>query len=377
MRAVLITPVIPAATGNGLSMRAGLWLEALAGAFETDVTVARIFPEHETAAAFTGSLARSVTMLGGTLGTDPMLPRPAPTLDQPSRDALRELIDSADVVVVFRLYLAGLAEAAAELGVPVVVDLDDLDWVREARLGQHSEAQAYRRLAGSVLASATVATTASADDAGIGPRIHEHPTWLHVPNGVRAPLTTSLVTERDIDLLFVATLGYEPNAQGALWLVREVLPRLPGATVALVGAAPPPVVRDLAGPGVIVAHDVPDVSPWYQRSRVCVVPIHAGAGTRTKIPEAWAHGRPIVSTTLGAEGLHADDLVLLADDAASFADACSRLLADPQLAGDLAAAGGNRFRAAHEHGVAVAAATAAVHAALEGAGRTPANRVRP
>lgn len=375
MRAVLITPVIPAATGNGLSMRAGLWLEALSRQFDTDLAVARLFPEHATAAAFTDSLASSVTMLGGTLGAEPGLPRSVPTLDAPSQAALDALIARADLVVVFRLYLAGLAQAAAALDVPVIVDLDDLDWVREERLGQHAEAAAYRRLASGTLGMATVATTASPDDAITGPSIHTAPTWAHVPNGVREPAASAATPDRDIDLLFVATLGYEPNAQGALWLVQEVLPLLPSATIALVGAAPPPVVQDLAGPRVIVAANVPEIDSWYARSRVAVVPIHAGAGTRTKIPEAWAHGLPVISTTLGAEGLDVDGVALLADDPATFAAACARLLADADHACALVEAGQRRYRAAHAQEWAIDRAQTAVEEALRQGGRTLTNRV--
>lgn len=376
MRALLICPVMPSATGNGLSMRAGLWLEALSRRFETDVAVAQLFPAHASAGAFTSAHASSMTMLGGTLGSDPSLPRPVPTLDEASAAALRARIAQADVVVVFRLYLAGLASAAEELGVPVVVDLDDADWVREERLGQLAEADAYRRYAASVLGTATVATLASPTDAAEGPSIHARPQWRHVPNGVR-PAADAARVERDVDLLFVATLGYEPNAYGAVWLVHEVLPRLPGVTVALVGAAPPPVVQDLAGPGVIVAGDVDEVGSWYARARACVVPIHAGAGTRTKIPEAWAHRRPVVSTTIGAEGLPTDVGVLVADDADAFAAACARLLADAALADALASAGLQRWRESHALEPAITRANDAVDAALAIAGRMPPTRVRP
>lgn len=376
MRALLICPVIPSETGNGLSMRAGLWLEALSRRFDTDVAVAQLFPAHATAAAFTTAHASSVTMLGGTLGSDPSLPRPVPALDDASAAALGALIAQADVVVVFRLYLAGLAAPATELGVPVVVDLDDADWVREERLGQPAEADAYRRYAAAVLGTATVATMASPADAADGPSVHPRPQWRHVPNGVR-PAAAAAQAERDIDLLFVATLGYEPNAHGAVWLVREVLPRLPGVTVALVGATPPPAVRALAGPGVIVAGDVDEVGSWYARARACVVPIHAGAGTRTKIPEAWAHRRPVVSTSIGAEGLPTDVGVLVADDPDAFAAACARVLADPALADTLASDGLQRWLESHALEPAITRADDAVDAALAIAGRTPPARVRP
>ena len=139
----------------------------------------------------------------------------------------------------------------------------------------------------------------------------------------------------------VGTLSYPPNAAGAAWLCGEVLPRLPGVRARLVGRAPPPAVRALAGPLVEVAADVPDVAPWYARSAVAVVPLHAGGGTRIKLLEALAHGVPVVATPVGAEGLSVDARrgVLIAADPADFARACATLLADPARAARLGAAG--------------------------------------
>ena len=374
MRAVFITPIIPSSTGNGLAMRASVWLETLARRFETDVVAAALFAPHETAEDFTAALARSITMLRGTLCSVPGQPRVVPTLDDPSASALREVLATADVVVVFRLYLAGLAEQARELGIPVVVDLDDLDWVREERLGDLDEAAAYRTYADDVIGVATVATTAASADASSGAALLPGPAWMQVPNGVRPAHASLVAPVPDIDLLFVATLGYGPNIDAAEWLVHEVLPRLPGTTAALVGADPVPPVRALAGETVTVAGDVPDVTPWYERSRVCVVPIRSGSGTRTKIPEAWVHGRPVVSTTIGAEGIDAAGAIMIADDAEGFAAACAHLLADASAAQRLVAAGTSRAEA-HSVEVAMAQADAAIDRAMTLAGRTPPPRI--
>lgn len=374
-RALLITPVMPSATGNGLSMRAGMWLSALAGRFDVDVAVASLFAPHDSAPTFTASLAHSVHMLSGTLAQAPGVPRPVPTLDERSDEVLRDLMARADVIVVFRLYLAGFT--ASHPDVPVVLDLDDLDWVREERLGDMVEAQAYRAYAAAMLPRATVATTAcDADDTSA---IESGHTWMHVPNGVRSPLQhDDDATPPDIDLLFVATLGYWPNVHAATWLVHEVVPRLPGVTVAIVGAAPAPEVLALAGPAVTVAADVPDVTPWYRRARVCVVPIHAGSGTRTKIPEAWAHGRPVVTTTIGAEGLDVSGAALIADDPDAFAAACTQVLADAHLADRLVRAGHAHYESAHTIDRAIECADAAIDTAMARLGRTPpAHRVRP
>lgn len=371
MRALFITPVVPADTGNGLAMRAGIWLEALSARFDTDVAGALMFPAHASAPDFTAAHAASTTWLSGQIATGAGVPPFVPELDETSTAALHALIAQADVVVVFRLYLAGLAQHATELGIPVVIDLDDLDWVREERLGDMRAATNFKSYANAVLHVATVATTASAIDAAQGGAIHAGPQWLHVPNGVRPPSVDTTEVTADVDLLFVATLGYAPNAQGAIWLVHEVLPLLPEATIAIVGAGPGPDVNALAGPRVTVAGDVADVSPWYARSRAAVVPIHSGSGTRTKIPEAWAHSLPVISTTVGAEGLDVEGAAVLADDPVAFASACARVLADEALRGQLVQGGMERLEAANSIQRATALANTAIDLALSISRTTP------
>ena len=89
-----------------------------------------------------------------------------------------------------------------------------------------------------------------------------------------------------------------------------------------------------------VTGTVDDVGPYYERAQVAVVPLRAGGGSRLKILEAFALGRPVVSTTLGAEGLDVVDgeHLLLADTAAAFAEAVIRLLEDPELSARIAGA---------------------------------------
>jgi glycosyltransferase involved in cell wall biosynthesis len=114
-------------------------------------------------------------------------------------------------------------------------------------------------------------------------------------------------------------------------------------TVAIVGPDPPPAVVALGRlPGVDVVGRVDDVACWYERARVAVVPVRRGAGTRIKLLEALAHARPVVSTTVGAEGLTLQpgcDGLLVADDPRAFAAACRHLLADDTDARRLAGAG--------------------------------------
>jgi glycosyltransferase involved in cell wall biosynthesis len=165
-----------------------------------------------------------------------------------------------------------------------------------------------------------------------------------VPNGVDPQVLTPGPAGQDVpDVIFLATMHYDPNADGACWFVREVWPRLraahPTLRLGLVGGRPPARVQALAGAGVSIHPMVPSVLPYYRGARLSVVPLRSGSGTRIKILEAAAVGTPQVSTTLGAEGLAVRDgeHLLIADGAEAFADACLRALADPAAAAARAA----------------------------------------
>jgi glycosyltransferase involved in cell wall biosynthesis len=138
-------------------------------------------------------------------------------------------------------------------------------------------------------------------------------------------------------VLFQGTFGYPPNIDGAEWLATAIAPRIraavPQTEVRLVGR-PATSVTQLHRPGVLtVVGQVPSMEEELARASVAVVPVRYGGGTRVKILESFAHRVPVVSTTLGAEGLDVDDGVhlLLADDPEEFAAATVELLGDPRL----------------------------------------------
>jgi glycosyltransferase involved in cell wall biosynthesis len=138
------------------------------------------------------------------------------------------------------------------------------------------------------------------------------------------------------DLVFVGSLDWAPNIDGIEWFQREVLPlilrRKPDCSIAIVGRKPPRAIQELSQryPGIQVTGTVPDVRPWLWGSKVSIVPLRVGGGTRLKIFEAMAAGIPVVSTTIGAEGLGArdGDTIRIADAPEDFAAACIALLED-------------------------------------------------
>jgi glycosyltransferase involved in cell wall biosynthesis len=208
-----------------------------------------------------------------------------------------------------------------------------------------AEAAALHRLERRLLRVADIVSVVSETDRArlpptrgrviVCPNGHEHPE--------RLPLRSIEPTA-----VFVAQLGWKPNVDGALWLGRKVWPLVravrPDARLLLVGRQPAPAVRGLAGPDVEVTGTVPDVQPSLARARCTVAPLSAGGGSRLKILESLAAGRPVVSTRVGAEGL--DDLVshgiVIADDPRSFADAVIAFLDDANLAERVGKEGHNR-----------------------------------
>ncbi|TMA80140.1 MAG: glycosyltransferase [Deltaproteobacteria bacterium] len=167
-----------------------------------------------------------------------------------------------------------------------------------------------------------------------------------IPNGVDCERFAFAADGREpASILFVGFFRHEPNVEAVRYFCREVLPLVRRARAAtrfrIVGAYPPEIVRRLADTeGVEVTGQVDDIAPYYRRAAVFVAPVLQGSGTRLKILEAMASGCPVVSTTIGAEGLGAIDgrELLLADTPAAMAAAIERVLADAELARSLARA---------------------------------------
>jgi glycosyltransferase involved in cell wall biosynthesis len=196
-----------------------------------------------------------------------------------------------------------------------------------------------RRLEQWAVGAYDLAITPSPDDAAMLP-----PGVVVVPNGVdtaRFRPTPPPVAPR---VVFTGALHTVPNRDGIAWFCAQIWPviraRIPDATLEIVGARPPDDVLALAArEGISVHPDVPDVVPFLKRAAVAVVPLRIGTGSRLKVLEAMAAGRPVVGTSIGVGGLEAEagrDL-LVADGAAMFADAVVRCLSDRELAARLTA----------------------------------------
>jgi glycosyltransferase involved in cell wall biosynthesis len=360
---VLLAPIAPATTGNGLAMRAGMLVTALAPAADVHVVVVPVSgstADHAWVTArassvavvepATGSAARDHTTrqladpeLRTRLERTSPLPSRAllapPTLAATVAAALPRGLGSVGAVLAMRLYLAPLGvQLARELSAGrIVVDADDDDAALLLALGNEEEADAYERLARCWLPVADAALAASAADAeGVAHRARLDASRVHVvPNAIDVPAHPP-PRPGDDRLLFLGNLSYEPNRLAARALAETVLPRIrahrPTATLELVGPLTAGALDDLDRvPGVRVVGAVPDVAPWYARADVVVVPLRHGAGTRIKVLEAFAHRRPVIATSVGVAGLdvEAGREVVIAESPDELARAVCEVLDDP------------------------------------------------
>jgi len=144
-------------------------------------------------------------------------------------------------------------------------------------------------------------------------------------------------------ILFVGGMHWPPNAEGACWFADEVLPiikeKLPKVLFVAVGKNPPQEL--LWTEGIEAPGYVENLEPYWKQSQVFVVPLRAGGGMRVKILDAWAHGLPVVSTSIGAEGIRYTNgkNILIADEPEELAAKISGILIDEIAAQRLALEG--------------------------------------
>lgn len=256
-----------------------------------------------------------------------------------------------------------------------VIDMHNVESVLLRRMSESSiglrrmalavESRAVRRLERRSSAVDLVMVVSDVDRAALE-RVVQHTNVVVVPNAWDEP--SPLPPAPDPVACFVALLSWGPNVDAAVWFCREVWPRvvaaLPDARLQLVGRNPADAVRALVSPTVEVTGTVPDLTPWYARARVALAPLLAGGGSRLKILEALAAGRPVVASSVGVEGL--EDLigrgVVVADDPADMAAALVDLLRDPVRSQALGKAGTAAVAADHSWGAAVRPLLAALPA---------------
>jgi sugar transferase (PEP-CTERM/EpsH1 system associated) len=271
--------------------------------------------------------------------------------------AVSQLSRRADVVHFDHVHLAQYWRFVPR-GAPTAFDAHNAEYLIAERLAERQtnpamkllverEARRMLRFEGDRVRSVDLTSCCSEDDARLLRAAAGGGHVEVVPNGV--DLEGFGADGDAVDrghIVLTGSMDWEPNADAAEWLCREILPevrrKLPGMRAYIVGRKPLPRVQALSSlEGVFVTGTVPDVRPYLRKARCLVVPMRVGGGTRLKILEAFAARIPVVSTRVGYEGIEAtpERELLVAETPGEFAEQIARLDRDPALATGLAEAG--------------------------------------
>lgn len=361
-KVLMIAPMRPAPTGNGLAMRICLFMEAIERFADLDVLVVPVAGEpvapapspHVSTRFHTAAVRPSLALS--------LIRRMAPNervrafaaLGRPSASELlpaeaKELVariashQAFDLVLVSRAYMLPLIDAIPGQ-VPILVDLDEDDHAaartRAMIAIEHGkrasadwmmvEAATLDRLIAQYRSRVTTFFLSSDDDLASMRRRHAGLSAKVVVNAVSVPPNVRRRHDGRT-LVFVGAFGYPPNVDGIKWFVDAVVPRLKaidsrGFNLLLAGAHPPRGIADRTRhPRITTAANFPDVASIYARATVAIAPMRSGGGGRTKVIEAAAHGVSCIthvasanSTLVGAGWV--------AGNALAFASACAEAL---------------------------------------------------
>ncbi len=277
-----------------------------------------------------------------------------------------------DVVMLSRHYIAikhiGTLRSLAPRAL-IVFDTVDLHFLREERLADLNASRMARTAAVAkreeeldLIRKAHLTLVVSTVEQELLNRLAPE-SHVMVLSTIHEPLAGDQAFAEREGLVFIGSFRHPPNSDAVLWYASEILPRirerLPGVKTYIIGSDPPPTIRSLAAPDLIISGFVPDVTPYFTGCRVSVSPLRYGAGVKGKVNLAMAHGLPVVATTPSIEGMHLtpDADVLVADDPEAFADAVARAYGDKALWTRLADGGRENIRVHFSREVARAALT--------------------
>ncbi|MEO7912043.1 MAG: glycosyltransferase family 4 protein [Roseiflexaceae bacterium] len=375
MRILLLTLVVPNPPDSGPKVKTHYVLRYLAQHHEvTLVAFVRTAAEEAAArqleglchAVYTVPIKRSRARDIGFLLASFFTSRPFLMLRDESRAMrrlLRELLarEQFDLAHADQLNMAPFARATE---LPVVLDEHNAVWTIFRRLAEQAhgikrlllelEWRRLKRYEGRVCRASAAVMTVSEEDRAALEAAGAPQNMPVIPIAVEVAGIQPVQRQPNAQgMLSMATMYWPPNIDGVLWFAREVLPLIrrdePDAPFYIVGARPPAEISALSfDASVEVTGYVDDPTPYLESSALMLVPLRAGGGMRVKILEALARGIPIVSTTIGAEGIDVTPgaHLLIADEPADFAAAVVRLLRDRTFADQLAV-NGRRHALAH------------------------------
>ena len=225
----------------------------------------------------------------------------------------------------------------------VIYDTVDLHFLREARRAEIEADPAVARAAARYhdmelslarIADATLVVSVAERDV----LLEEEPSLrVHVVPNIHGEEHTGRLFEERKGVLFVGSFPHHPNRDAAHWLVEEIMPLVraedPSIFTYVVGSSPTEDILALESESVRILGWVPDLTNLLEHARLSVAPLRYGAGVKGKVGESMAHGLPVVTTRLGAEGMgleHEHD-VLVAEGAQAFASEILRAYHDADL----------------------------------------------
>ncbi len=367
--ALFLAPETPYPVAGGGALRAASMLEFLARRALVDVIVFRQPGAPEPAQAFPEGLVRRLTVIdlpanarhpvGRYVRNAGRVARRVPPLVDRFSGFAREVAAAVrgrryQLGVVEHFWCAPYLEQIAPHCERTVLDLHNIESAWHARSAEASSGaravahrvfeKASRALERKWLPGYSLLLAASSVDARRAEEAAPEARVAVYPNAI--PLIEPPSGREEDAITFSGALEYDPNRSAVRYFRRQIWPtlreRFPTLRWRLVGRNPEAVARWIKDdPRIECTGAVEDAVAELARAKVAVVPLRAGSGTRLKIIEAWAACRPVVSTSLGAEGLPAThgQNIMIEDDAAAFAEAVSSLLESPSLRRALGEAG--------------------------------------
>jgi glycosyltransferase involved in cell wall biosynthesis len=281
------------------------------------------------------------------------------------RNRINERLSKGDIDVLICDFLTPAVNLDFEFDCPSILfqhNVEAMIWKRHYQIQQNLVKKAYlytqwlkmRTFEGRLCRKFDAIVAVSAEDREQMRTEYELDAVFDVPTGVDTEFfRRGAVRDADpMSLVFTGSMDWLPNDDAIHYFTDEILPlirrEVPNVSLTVVGRNPSTRLTELAkkDPALVITGRVDDVRPYMEKAAAYVVPLRIGGGTRLKIYEAMAMEMPIVSTSVGAEGLPLQNgaELLLADDAQAFADSIVKLLKEPELAVSIGACAARTVR---------------------------------
>lgn len=373
---LFVTPVPPCINGPGISIRAYNNLKALATEYEIALLIIRLSGfQMQDLDPIVQELCQDIIIhtikpieyffkRGLSIISWPNKPRELLFVNSNRLKEIDQSISKTrfDMIHVFRMYMVPYVQNVLEInsGQYLQLDMDDIESITRRRLSKlyeingelrasrrmEREADQYEEMERSVLPLFDQICLCSEIDKHKFIEKYKYNHIKVVPNIIAIPNTREIECKSTpFNFLFIGSMGYYPNRDAVIYFCNKIIPQIKKYSsmtfsLKVVGMdAPAKFAYYLSKfPEVELIGAVADTGPIYECSNAVVIPVRAGGGTRIKALEAFAYRKPVISTSIGVEGIQAahEKHVLIGDTAEDFARQCVRVMLDPILARNLA-----------------------------------------